>query len=355
MKKLLFVFFTLMMVLIFRSYNVSADDNAENLKKVIYTVESNNGVNISPLDTYDMVDISGEKRFFVVTFMCDGNNGFAILDKEEDEVAIYALNSSVEFVHEKPMMLVSLFDYVVIDEENDSAVSLVSGISYVFSDLSKELQERKDIDEQDNEEDNEFLIPDDYIEESSMEMNGTRSNIIVYGGNDTSLVYNAGSNSGSYSTDCGINASAMYLRHMNNYFYYSYVSSAHSTETLLKICLAEISYNLYSATSDLTMSKVAAITSTYIDTYSGTYADEVSSYSYSWANYTYRINGGSGKPCILRVPAGTTGYWTQAHAVLGVGYTYGATDSSGYLIVNSGWTNLGYVQIPTSVPNKMIA
>ena len=44
-----------------------------------------------------------------------------------------------------------------------------------------------------------------------MEMNGTRSNIIVYGGNDTSLVYNAGSNSGSYSTDCGINASAMYL------------------------------------------------------------------------------------------------------------------------------------------------
>lgn len=130
-----------------KSYNVSDMDNEEKIEKIIYTVESNNDVKISPLDTYDMADISGEKRFLVVTFVCEGNKGFAILDKDDDEVIICTLNSSVEFVHEKPMMLVSLFDYIVIDEESDSAVSLVSGNSYVFSDLQKELQERKDTDE----------------------------------------------------------------------------------------------------------------------------------------------------------------------------------------------------------------
>ena len=59
--------------------------------------------------------------------------------------------------------------------------------------------------------------------------------------------------------------------------------------------------------------------------------------------------------CILRIGAGATSYWDSAHAVIGVGYTSGATSTSGSIRVNSGWYSLGYVYIGTSIPSHIVA
>lgn len=57
----------------------------------------------------------------------------------------------------------------------------------------------------------------------------------------------------------------------------------------------------------------------------------------------------------MRIGAGATSYWDSAHAVIGVGYTSGATSSSGSIRVNSGWHSLGYVYIGTSIPSHIVA
>lgn len=146
----------------------------------------------------------------------------------------------------------------------------------------------------------------------------------------------------------------MYLRYMDEYFDSSYVSSSHRTETQLKSALASLSNDKWHITTSLTMDRLATLTNLYTEKYGGATTTDVSKTSYSWTTYKTRINSGNGKPCILYIGAGKTSYWTPAHAVIGVGYTSGATSTSGYVVVNSGWPDLKYVQIATSIPGSII-
>ena len=120
----------------------------------------------------------------------------------------------------------------------------------------------------------------------------------------------------------------------------------------LKVALAEIAETAVGSTTSLSMSKIATTINAYIDEYSGSSAVDVSNSSYSWTKYKNRI--ADEKPCILYIGAGDTTYWEKAHAVVGVGYTGGATSSSGYLIVNSGFQSYKYVNILTTIPGYII-
>lgn len=106
--------------------------------------------------------------------------------------------------------------------------------------------------------------------------------------------------------------------------------------------------------TNLSTTQLATISNGYTNEY-GTSHTSISSSTYTWTKFKNTINNGNGGPCILRIGAGATSYWDSAHAVIGVGYTSGATSSSGSIRVNSGWHSLGYVYIGTSIPSHIVA
>lgn len=175
---------------------------------------------------------------------------------------------------------------------------------------------------------------------------------VVSGGYDESLVYSSGNHSGTYSTDCGINAIAMYLRHLDEYFGGGYLLSTLTTEEKLKISLAAYTNRTLGQSTNLTTAQLATISNGYTGEY-GTSHTDISSSSYTWTKFKNTINSGYGVPCYLRIGAGETSYWDSAHFVIGVGYTAGATATSGSIRVNSGWVSLGYVYIGTSIPSNI--
>lgn len=163
-----------------------------------------------------------------------------------------------------------------------------------------------------------------------------------------------GNYSGSYTTDCGINAVAMYLRQLDDYFGGGYLLSTLTTETKLKTSIAAYTNRTVGQLTNLSTTQLATISNGYTNEY-GTSHTSISSSTYTWTKFKNTINNGNGGPCILRIGAGATSYWDSAHAVIGVGYTSGATSSSGSIRVNSGWHSLGYVYIGTSIPSHIVA
>lgn len=318
------------------------------------TILSASGVEITPTESYYLQDTSGNETIVCVEFTHnDGVSGFGLIDLVDYAVTMYALDADVPFDENDTVIYGGVLDFAILNDDGNTATVFGSDAIVPASTLY------------DSERDGAVVTPQSERAEiiESMEaalvddkqMRATEpTEILIKGGDDELLVYNAGSNSGTWDTDCGINAVAMYLRHMDNYFNSTYVHANHSTETLLKGTLAIISDEMWGITNSISMDRLATLTNEYMERYSGSGAVNVSHVDYSWSSYKSLINGGSGKPCILYIGGGKTSYWTSAHAVLGVGYTSGATATTGFIIANSGWSSLKYVQIATSAPGSFI-
>lgn len=310
---------------------------------------NNSNVEVTPTDTYELLDVSGNQSYVCVEFDVPGGaKGFGVIDLYTYDVVMYALDAIMPFTRNDTIIYNGALRFAAVNED-DTATILDSNTNISQDELYDTSREGLTLVTES------FKAEKANREKELIEATRARSSeVLVSGGSDTSLVYSAGNNSGSWSTDCGINAVAMYLRHMDEYFNSNYVPSTHNTESKLKVALAVIAHNEFGYTTSISMANLAKLANKYMDTHSGSGVESVSKTSYTWTAYKNRINNGNGKPCILYVGAGATSYWTSAHAVVGVGYTSGATSSSGYDIVNSGWTSLGYVQIGTSIPGSMI-
>ena len=326
--------------------NKDRTSDAEYMALVIF---NNSNVEVSPTDTYKILDVSGNLSYVCVEFdVSSGTKGFGIIDLSTYDVVMYALDATMPFCSADTIVYNGFLRFAVVNDDDtatilDSNKTVSEDSLYHTSRSGLSLASER------------FKLEMINKERELSKATRVRSpEVLVSGGSDTSLVYSAGNNSGSWSTDCGINVVAMYLRHMDNYFNNNYVPSTHNTESKLKVALAVIADSEFGYTTSISMANLAKLTNKYMDAHSGSGVESVSKVSYTWTTYKSRINNGNGKPCILYIGAGATSYWNSAHAVVGVGYTSGATSSSGYDIVNSGWISLGYVQIGTSVPGSMI-
>ena len=325
----------------------SNETTANDRSYMAMVIHNNSNVEINPTDSYQLEDVSGNQTFTCIEFdVSGGTKGFGIIDLSSYEVVMYALDATIPFSSYERVVYDGSIGFAVINHDNTATI-LNSGMTIPASKLYNSSRERLPLA-------SEIVKDEKYKKEANKELLDRSSPVLISGGSNLNLVYNAGSNSYPWTTDCGINAVAIYLRHMDNYFNNNYVPSSQNTENKLKVAIAVISDDLYGYTTSIPMDNLAAITNKYMITHSGSGTSYVSKVSYTWTKYKNRINNGNGMPCILYIGGGTTGYWTSAHAVVGVGYTSGATSSSGYDIVNSGWTSLGYVQISTSVPGSII-
>ena len=326
--------------------NKDLPSDADYMALVIF---NNSNIEVTPTDTYKLLDVSGNLSYVCVEFdVSDSTKGFGIIDLSTYDVVMYALDSTMPFSNADTIVYNGFLRFAVVNDD-DTATILDSNTTVSEASLYNTSRSELSLA-------SERTKLERINKERTLSKAGRvrSSEVLVSGGSDTSLVYSAGNNSGSWSTDCGINAVAMYLRHMDNYFNNNYVPSTHYSESKLKVAIAVIANSEFGYTTSISMANLAKLTNKYMDTYSGSGVESVSRVSYTWTTYKNRINNGNGKPCILYVGAGTTSYWTSAHAVVGVGYTSGATSSSGYDIVNSGWISLGYVQIGTSIPGSII-
>ena len=316
---------------------------------MVKVILNNSNVEVSPTASYRILDTAGNPTYVCVEFSTiTGNNGFGIIDLCSYDVIMYTLDADIPFTCEDVIVYNGGLLFARIDDDRNATI-LNTGTCISLDLLFNEncIRSYEVSDEIKSERIN--------LENDLLNNNPVRSTeVLISGGTDSSLVYNAGSNSYPWTTDCGINAMAIFLRHMDNYFDNNYVPNGQNTENSLKIALAARANSLLSYTTGLTMDEVVTVTNNYMDTYSGTGVSHVTNRSYSWLKYYLRIMNGLGMPCILKIDAGDTTYWTKAHGVVGVGYTSGATATSGYIIVNSGWTSLGYVQIGTSIPSYII-
>ncbi len=315
------------------------------------TIFQNSGIRITPTASYTILDISGNPTYVCVEFIHSGAvRGFGLIDLTTYSVTMFALDAIVPFDSNNVIVSDGVLNFAVVDIGTNTATDTRTNEVISLNTLL------------DNSRVGLPIIPPEQrtaivnrlkSAEGAMQTRSV-STILVPGGSDETLVYSSGQNSGSWATGCGINAVAMYLRHMDEYFDSSYVSSSHTSESKLKSALASLAYAEWNITRLISMDRLATLTNLYTDKYGGSSTTDVSKTSYSWTSYKTRINNGNGKPCILYIGEGKVSYWGPAHAVVGVGYTSGATSTSGYVIVNSGWTSLKYVQIATSIPGSII-
>lgn len=333
----------------FAAENTADKDRLTDADYMALVILNNSNVKVTPTDAYKILDVSGNDSYTCVEFdVSSGAKGFGIIDLSTYDVVMYALDATVPFTRTDTIVYNGYLRFATINQDNTATI-LDSNTEIAKDELYDTSRNGLTLA-------TESMKAEKIQRESGLaEATYARSSeVLVSGGSDTSLVYSAGNNSSPWTTDCGINAVAMYLRHMDNYFNNNYVQYTHNTEQKLKVALAVIANDQFGSTTSISMSNLAKLANKYMDTHSGSGVSSVSKTSYTWTKYKNRINNGNGHPCILYIGAGATSYWTKAHAVVGVGYTSGATSSSGYDIVNSGWTSLGYVRIATSVPGSMI-
>ena len=318
------------------------------------TIRASSEVDVTPTEAYTLLDTSGNLTIVCVEFVCsDGKIGFALVDLTEYSVTMYALDAVIPFDADDKVICDGVLGFAVINENSDFATVL--GTNTVIPTASLYNDSRENLATVTDSQKNEIL---NALQERCLANAKTRATdpggALVVGGSDPNLVYNAGTNDGDWDTDCGINAVAMYLRHIDVYFNSTYVHASHPTEPTLKSALAGIAWNKWKITTAISMGRLATLTNEYLSMYGASSVVEVSNVNYTWSSYVSQINYGNGRPCILYIGGGQTSYWSSAHAVLGVGYTAGSTATTGYVIANSGWTSLRYVHISTDIPGSMI-
>lgn len=324
----------------------SCNTDSEYLRNVI---QVNAGVYVKPIKEYKLFDISGNPTYKCVEFSNqDGRNGFGVIDLTTYEVIMYALDATIPFDDSDVVICGGPLCFAVVDTKSKRATDPLTGTSILLSDLLNNTRSHLSIvsEHEKNLEQSKVCYDIDLSAYAT-----AASYVLVDGGDDNELVFESGSNSGSWSTDCGINSVAMYLYHMSEYFS---LDIDHLSERSLKVALAEISDEIIGDTTGLTMAELAELTNSYLDDFCNSSFDAVSKTTYSWSRYKNRIDDGDGEPCILYIGARDTSFWNTNHAVLGTGYTSGATSTSGYIHVNSGQTNLRYVDISTSTPGYII-
>lgn len=306
------------------------------------------GIEITPTVSYYLYDTSGNATYTCVEFIhADNIPGYAIIDLCSYELTIYSLENEPVFEESDSVIYSGFLDAAVIQEDGKTATDLLTEEEVdiaILQSTSRDGLNVTSISER------ERLINELYDEASAT---ATESEIVVAGGYDTTLVFKSGGNSGSYTTDCGINALAMYLKQLEDYFGGGYLLSTLTTESKIKISLAHYADDAIGQLTSLSTSQLATLCNGYTKKY-GTSYTSVASASYTWKKLKNTINGGNGVPCILRIGAGATSYWSSAHYVIGVGYTSGASASAGSIRINSGFTSYGYLYIGTSIPSHII-
>ncbi len=348
----LLIIFCLCYSLVIPSYAITAineaqsNDTEETL--MVYTIEQNSGVHVIPIISYPVYDVSGKQTYVCVEFIHDNIKGFGLIDLVDFSVTMYALDGKPMFTKDDIVLYNGIIDFAIIDQNSHTATICGTdeqvSTNMLINDSRSGLSVMPSLDR-------EYYLNSLCATFSTKQIR-TTDDILIPGGDDESLVYSSGNYSGDKSTDCGLNAAAIYLRHMDEYVLDVYVPSTQNTQEKLKVALAEVAEREVGKTTTLEMNEIAKSINAYIDKYSGTSAVDVSNSNYSWTKYKNRI--ADEKPCILYIGAGDTSYWEKAHAVVGVGYTGGATSRSGYLIVNSGFVSYKYINILTTIPGYII-
>lgn len=356
-----------------RNETINEANNTMEEEYLVYQLFCNHGIHIEPTESYCLKDVSGNESYCCIEFTYGSDEvGFGVIDLTDYTLTMYSLSSTAPFSKSDEVICAGPLSFAIVDKSTDSAVVLGSNnivaVDKLLDDsratlelidvetkarIINELKDEIAILETDTFSTSENAIIGS-VEASSTYNVARSSEIVVNGGTDTNLVYSSGNNSGTIETDCGINAIAMYLRHMDNYFGGGYVKTSHNTEEKLKVALANICYDMLAGTTtSLSYYNVATLTNEYADYHEVT-STNVSRTAYSWTIYKNQIDGGDGMPCILLVPGGATSYWDTGHYVVGVGHTANATASSGSLLVNSGFISLKYVYIGTATPNYIV-
>lgn len=311
-------------------------------------IKENHGITITPTVSYHLLDTSGNPTYTCVEFSYENVNvGYGILDLCSYELVLYSLDKLPIFDETDVVIYSGTLDFAAIQSGRNTAVDLLTQQTVSVDSIQNDARNGlvvKNIAERQA-----FVIN----AESKANSRASENEIAVPGAYDEDLVYSAGNNSGTYTTDCGINAVAMYLRHLDDYYGGGYLLSTLTTESKLKISISAYTSRTLGQLTNLTTSQLATISNGYTNEH-GTSHTSISSSSYTWTKFKNTIDGGDGVPCILRIGAGATSYWTSAHAVIGVGYSAGATSTSGSIRINSGWVSLGYVYIGTSVPSHIV-
>lgn len=338
------VLFVIMAFLL--TFNVYAQDNNSaigadmvetDIERVSSVIKDHHGITIIPTDAYHLIDTAGNPTYTCVEFIHDGGkDGFGIVDLCTYEVTLYSLDVKPPFSKDSPIIYSGLFDFAIVQDDGQSAVDVNTGKTVKTMDLQSSQRRNMSV-----------LTP---ITRRSIVENvnvgstpySVDNEVCVSGAYDAQLVFKAGYYSGSYNTDCGINAIAMYLMHLNKYFGGGYLRSNITTEEKLKTSLAAYAIGVSIPTVEIPPVKMAQLSNGYTQKHGTSYTN-VSYRTFSWSRFESTVNNGYGLPSILLVSGGSTNYWDSNHAVIGLGYTVGrSVDVS--IRVNSGW----FVYIPSS-------
>lgn len=351
MKKLLLSFMALMCCcLLIVSAHAKQITNYDADEYVRLLILSEQGIEITPTISYNLLDTSGRETYCCVEFShSEGKVGYAIIDLTDYSVVMYSIYNLPPFSSEDTIICGGILNFAVVEDNESIATIIGADIQVPTNGLFN------------NERDGLEVLSIEDRGAIIKELEKTANKSVVRSVEPTTLsctgaeedVFSAGWNSGNYETDCGINAAAMFLNYLDKYYDDGYLPQLVVGEEKIKIALSayttsKIKDNLL----NLTLSELATICNGYTKQY-GTVATNIASSQYTFTKLKNRINNGTGKPCILRIPGGSTEYWPDHHFVIGLGYSNGATSSTGTIHINSGWTSLKFVNIPTSAPTHI--
>lgn len=342
-----FSFFLVCLLCISMGIPVSAKSMVLNEEKLVAAeIKNNHGIDIVPKNLYTLLDQSGNSTYVCVEFEhSDGKVGYAIVDLTSFEVELYSLYKLPPFKQEDVVIYGGCLSFAIVNDDNTATVIGRNKRVPIQEVLDEDCEISNVLPEYEQKE--AIAKIEESITKSTEEP--------ILGCSDVdSDVFSSGNNSGDYVTDCGINAAAMYLNYMDKYYDSGYLPANINGEEEIKIALSK--YTQEHVTEDLehlTGPKLAEICNGYTARNSNK-ATRISSSSYSVAKLKDVINGGKGKPCILRLPENSMEAISGTHFVIGLGHTKNITSSTGKIYVNSGWKSVGFVYISSSTPTNIV-
>ena len=235
---------------------------------MVYTINQNSGVQVTPIESYLVYDVSGNPTYVCVEFIYNNISGFGLIDLVNFNVIMYTLDGKPFFTSGDTVLYNGVMDFAIIDQNSGTAVICGNNeqvdLSTLMNDSRSGLTVMSSLDRE--------RRLNSFISTFSTTQTRAVEDVLIPGGDDETLVYSSGNYSGDKSTDCGLNAAAIYLRHMDEYVLDVYVPSNQSTQEDLKVALAEIAETAVGSTTSLSMSKIATTINAYIDEYSGSSA-----------------------------------------------------------------------------------
>ena len=107
----------------FAADNTAGNDHSSDADYMAMVILNNSNVEVTPTDTYELIDVSGNQSYVCVEFdVSGGAKGFGIIDLSTYDVVMYALDAKIPFSSDDTIVYNGFLRFAVINKDSTATV-----------------------------------------------------------------------------------------------------------------------------------------------------------------------------------------------------------------------------------------